>query len=140
MPASSGAVALIVPSALVTTSWRMPATMTPSPLAISTWRPGARAQVGITRSSPARSRRPDPAIGCSSRARRTLEAMEEEVGGALDRLDDLADRVATMVQPLHDRADENREEKCDDQRRDGTSQRRLGGEQPPISGLGDRLS
>jgi hypothetical protein len=81
-----------------------------------------------------------PTFRAGLRRLQPFEPIDEEIGAAFDLLDDVADRLATMVQHLHDRADADREEKCDDQRRDGTSQRRLGGEQPPIGGFGDRLS
>ena len=81
-----------------------------------------------------------PTVGAGPSALQPFEPIDEEIGAAFDLLDDLADRLATMVQHLHDRADADREEECDDQRGDGTSQSRLGGEQPPICGLGDRLS
>jgi len=81
-----------------------------------------------------------PTLGAGLRLLQPLEPIDEEIGAAFDLLDDLADRLATMVQHLHDRTDADREEERDDQRGDGTSQRRLGGEQPPVGGLGDRLS
>src|SRR5262249_3246842 len=81
-----------------------------------------------------------PTFGAGLRLLQPFEPIDEEIGTAFDLLDDVADRLATMVQHLHDRADADREEKCDDQRRDGTSQRRLGGGPPPIGGFGDRLS
>ena len=68
-----------------------------------------------------------------------LEPIGEQIGAAFDLLDDLADRLATMIEHLHDRADADGEQKRDDERRDRTPQSRLGGEQPPIGGLGDRL-
>ena len=81
-----------------------------------------------------------PTLEAGLRLFQPFEPINQEIGTAFDLLDDLADRLATMVQHLDDRADADGEEKRDDQRRDGTSQRRLGGEQPPISGFGDRLS
>ncbi len=66
-----------------------------------------------------------------------LDPIDKQVGTAFDLLEDLADRLATMVQHLHDRADADRQEECDDQCRDGTPQSWLGGEQPPISRLRD---
>ena len=81
-----------------------------------------------------------PTLGAGLRLLQPFEPINEEIGTAFDLLDDVADRLATMVEHLHDRADADREKKRDDQRRDGSSQRRLGGEQPPISGFGDRLS
>src|SRR5262249_48065218 len=81
-----------------------------------------------------------PTFGAGLRLLQPFEPIDEEIGTAFDLLDDVADRLATMVQYLHDRADADREEKGDDRRGEATPKRRLGGEQPPISGLGDRLS
>jgi hypothetical protein len=69
-----------------------------------------------------------------------FEAIDQDIGAGFDLFDDIADGLTAMIQHLHDRADADREQKCDDQSRHSTPQRRLGGEQPPISGLGDRLS
>ena len=84
-----------------------------------------------------------PPLGAGYFEFRPLQAVEplgEEIGAGFDLLDDVANRLAAMIQHLHDRADADREQECDDQSRHSTPQRRLGGEQPPISGLGDRLS
>jgi hypothetical protein len=80
-----------------------------------------------------------PAVG-ALHAFEALEAIDQDIRAGFDLFDDLADRLAAMVEHLHDRADADREQECDDQSRHSTPQRRLGGEQPPISGLGDRLS
>jgi hypothetical protein len=82
-----------------------------------------------------------PAIGLVTlRLFQPLQALDQKIGAAFDLLDDVADRLPTMIQHLHDRTDANRQQKCDDQRRNGASQGRLGREQPPIGRLGDRLS
>src|SRR5262249_10949221 len=84
-----------------------------------------------------------PAVGGGPFALRALEALDpvdQEIGAAFDLLDDVADRLPAMVEDLHDGADADRQQKRDDQGWHGTTQSRLGGKQPPISGLGDRLS
>ena len=68
-----------------------------------------------------------------------LDAIDEEIGAAVDLFDDLADRLAAMIEHLHERADADGKQKRDDQRRDRAPQSRLGGQQPPIRRLGDRL-
>ena len=71
-----------------------------------------------------------------------LEAFEpvgEQVADRIDLSDEFGDGLATMIEHLHDRADADGDQECDDQRRDGATQSRFGGQQPPISGLRNRL-
>ena len=68
-----------------------------------------------------------------------LQPLGKEIGAGFDLFDDIADRLAAVIQHLHDCTHANRQEKGDDQHRDRTSQGRLGGKQPPISRSGDGL-
>ena len=52
---------------------------------------------------------------------------------------DLADRLAAMVEDLHERADADRDQERDDERRHRAPQRRLRRQKTPIRRLGDRL-
>ena len=62
------------------------------------------------------------------------------VGAGLDLLEDLGDGLAAVVEDLHERADADRQQERDDERRDCPSQRRLCRQETPIGRLGDRLS
>ena len=64
----------------------------------------------------------------SVRPLQPLDPIDEKIRAAFNLLDDLADRLATMIQHLDDRADADGQQKRDDQRRDRTPQSRLGGE------------
>ena len=96
-----------------------------------------RAQAGSARSQRVgvarRSRRP-------ALARRVDRALSELVGERFDVVCVAsAMRLAALVEHLHDRADADGEQEGDDENRDGAAQQRLGGQQPPIGRLGDRL-
>ena len=49
------------------------------------------------------------------------------------------DRLAVPLADVDDGGDAERDQECDDQHRHRAAQNRLGGQQPPISGLRDRL-
>ena len=69
----------------------------------------------------------------------SFKTIREQVARRIDLFDQFGNGLATMIEHLHDRTDADGEKKCDDQRRDGATQSRLGGQQPPISGLRNRL-
>ena len=133
---SSGAAVTVVLSPLLTSTKRIPAMIVPSALAIRIWRPGTRAQGGSIRSSSFCRRR----SGLSDfLAFEPVEAVGEQVADGVDLLDEFGDRLATMIEHLRDRADADGEKKRNDQCGDGTTQSRFGDQQPPISGLRNRL-
>ena len=131
----AAAAAMTVPSALLTSTMRQPATIDAvgvgdQHLASGHARPGRHHALELACSG--------ARAGSASRAR-TVEPLGEQIGDGLDLLDELGDRLAAMIEHLHERADADGEQEGDDQRRDRAPQSRLGGEQPPIRGLGDRL-
>ena len=76
---------------------------------------------------------------CRSGCCQPIDAFGQDIGAGFDLFDELADRLATMIENLHERADADGQQKSDDQRRHRAPQRRLSGQQPPISRFGDRL-
>ena len=68
-----------------------------------------------------------------------VEPFDQNIGAGFDLLGDVENRLPAMIEDLDYGADANRQEKCDDQCRNGASQRRLGGQEPPICRFGDRL-
>ena len=115
----AGAVAVMMPSALLEQD-------------AAAERRGARRQRALQQIAPRRCR-PFSAL------RQPVEALRDEIGDVVDVVDGFGDRLAVMVEHLHHRADADGEQECDDQGRHGAPQRRLGGEQPPIGRVGDRL-
>ena len=73
------------------------------------------------------------------RAGQPVEPLRHEVGDIVDVVGGLGDRLAVMVEHLHHGADADGEQEGDDEGRHRAAQRGLGGQQPPIGGLGDRL-
>ena len=73
------------------------------------------------------------------RAGQPVEALGDEIGDVVDVVDGLGDRLAVMVEHLHDGADADGEQERDDEGRHRAAQRGLRGQQPSIRGLGDRL-
>ena len=71
--------------------------------------------------------------------RQPVEALGYEIGDVVDIVGGFRDGLAVMVEHLHDRADADGEQKGNDEGRHRTAQGRLGDQQPPISGIGDRL-
>ena len=94
---------------------------------------GSVAQAGIMRSSSGLQ-----LVGADAIRAAPPSAARRAVGDRVDCLV-IADRMTAMVEHLHDGADADRQQECDDQCRHGASQRRLGGQQPPIRGFRDRL-
>src|SRR5262249_58875079 len=67
-----------------------------------------------------------PAVGLVAlRLLQPFEPLDQEIGAAFDLLDGIAYCLAAMIQHLHDRTYADRRQKCDDQRWNGASQRRL---------------
>ena len=68
-----------------------------------------------------------------------VERDGEFVGERLHDLAGVDDDLAALFEHLHDGADANRYQKGDDENRDGAAQQRLGAQQPPIRGFGNRF-
>ena len=73
------------------------------------------------------------------RVRQPVESLGDEVGDIVDVVDRLGDRLAAVVEHLHDGADADGQQEGDDQRRHRAAQRGLGDQQPAVGGIGDRL-
>ena len=70
---------------------------------------------------------------------RLLKPFDRQIGDRVERNHCAVECLPAMVERLHQGADADGAEKSDDQHRDGAAQQRLGGQQPPIRRLGDRL-
>ena len=104
----------------------------PSELVTTNWRPGASAQAAIACSSSDCLRRSSVSGGAP-------QSLGEEAGAGHHAPHDLADRLAAVVDHLHEGADADGDEKGDDQRRHRATQRGLRRQETPIGGLCDRL-
>ncbi len=61
------------------------------------------------------------------------------IGERLDGHRRIEHDLAAMFEHLHRGADADRHHEGDDENGNGAAQQRLGGQQPPIGGIGDRL-
>ena len=111
------------------------AATTPSALVSMKRRPAAVAQGGSACAS--------TCCGCSIASaglfKRLLQALGGEIRDRIERDDHVVEGLPAVVENLHKGADADGGEKCDDQHRNGAAQEGLGGQQPPIRRLGDRL-
>ena len=72
-------------------------------------------------------------------SRRTIKLEREIVGQRLDRLPRFDGGLAALLEHLNGGADADRDQKGDDENRDGAPQQRLGAEKPSIRGFGNRF-
>ncbi len=69
-----------------------------------------------------------------------LEPVDDDVGNQFEIAGRVGDRLGAVIKHLDDGADSDREQERDNQDRHRPAQDRLGGQQAPVRGLGDRLS
>ena len=68
-----------------------------------------------------------------------VEIDGEVIGERLDPLPCGEDDLPALLEDLHQRADADGDEEGDDENRNGAAQKRLGAQQAPIRGFGDRV-
>ncbi len=75
-----------------------------------------------------------PKVSC-----RMIKLKREIIGKRLDRLPRFSGSLASLLKHLNSRADTDRDQKGDDENRNGAPQQRLGAEKPSIRGFGNRF-